>query len=312
MALHVDTQPHDTSAWVFTECHTPTGWACAVASAREPRDTIAVGGYGPWTDAARLRGWTVVETDIATPMGVDRLAVRLANERVRVFHPLVAMPTRRIVPSTVRLLAALGRSNATVERLVLGGSACVWRRRAHQWGVGDDTPVRTPLARRAHAYTIAENLALYATKTALVRLRAAPLWDAPERGLAKRLSRAWIPQPQDGRPLLDPLCLSDFARAVGAAMQVDAHDPGAVYGLPGPRAYQAKELAQSAGARLVRVPPALSEALGYLQALGWDRDAALIMAWSLTLSGVGARTHLGWEAQEVPLLAHKKARLTAA
>lgn len=306
MPLILDTDHQHPCAWLFTECDTPTGWACAVASAAHHHDTIAVGAYGPWADAARLRGWTVVETDLATPMAVDRLAIRLANERVRVFHPLVAMPTRRILPSTARLLAALGRSHATIERFVLGGSACVWRRRAHQWGVSDDTPTRPPIARRSHTYLTAENLALHAAHRVLIRLRAAPIWDAPERGLAKRLARPWIPQPKNGRPLLDPLCLEDFARAAAAAMAAPQNASAAVYGLPGPQTYTARALAEAVGTRILEVPANLSEALGYAQTLGWDRDSALVMAWSLTLSGVGARAHLGWEALDAPVLAQKK------
>lgn len=268
-------------------------------------DTIAVGLPGPWADTANRMGWIPVEADITTPEGVERLAARLVQDRVRVFHPLVAMPTASILPSTARLLAALGRAEVRLERLVLGGSACVWRRRAHRWGVGDDSPIGPLMARRARAYMAAETLAAQVAGRALIRLRAAPIWDAPERGLACRLGKGWVPEPKEGRAVLDPLCLSDFARAASAALQaLEAH--GAILGLPGPRALSARTLALAAGARIVPAPTGISEALGALHLFGWDRDTAITMAWSLTLGGAGARRLLAWEATDVLTLDGKK------
>lgn len=295
------------SAWVFTGCHSPTGWACAQAGHAHNRDIIAVGEPGPWEQDALRMGWTVVSVDLTLSDSVDKLARRLLGEQVRVFHPLVAMPTGHIIPSTARLLAALGRAQAPVSRFVLGGSACVWRKRAHRWSVGDGSALGAGLTGRGRAYRAAEILAQRAVEPALVRLRAAPLWDAPERGLARRLNRRWIPQPKGGRAVLDPLCLSDFAAAVAAAMHTP-DVPAAVFGLPGPITYQANTLARANGAHIFAAPTRLSEALGAARVLGWDSDIALTMAWSLTLSGSGAARALNWEATTPPLpnLMHKK------
>ena len=135
--------------------------------------------------------------------------------------------------------------------------------------------------------------------TTSVLLRAAPIWDAPERGLHKRLQRAYIPQPKQGRAILDPLSLEDFCRVVQPALH-EGPDL-AIYGLPGPCALPAKTLALHAGARVFPLPTQASEWAGALKIFGWDHDTAITMAWSLTLGGVGARNALHWEPRIHPI-----------
>lgn len=281
---------------VFTGCHTPTGMRvlerCAV-----PNSTLAVGEPGPWMEQAQAMGCFTAPIDLLQNDGVDRLSLRLIDTHVRVFHPLTILPTGDLLRSTATVLAAIGRSGAVVERFVLGGSACVWRSRHHRWSVGDASYLPPAASARAGAYAACESLALRALPSVLTRLRSAPLWDATERGLATRLTRSWMPQPKQGRALLDPLMVEDWVDAVARAMDADARANGAVFGLPGPQALPAKALAAKAGAKVFAVPSGVSELLGSFKLFGWDRDTALIMAWTLTLSGSGAWSVLGWEAK---------------
>jgi hypothetical protein len=256
-----------------------------------------VGEPGPWTEEATRRGYVAAPIDLLAPDAVDRLAIRLLDTRLRVFHPLLPLPTHTLVRSTAALLAALGRSGAEVERFVLGGSACVWRAHQHRWAVGAGTTLPPAISTRAGAYAACERLAHHALPSVLTKLRAAPLWDAPERGLRKRLAKPWIPQPKMGRALLDPLVLDDWVEAVDRTMAAGPEAYGTTIGLPGPQAIQAKTLAAMAGARVVAMPSAASEIIGSLGLFGWDRDTAIVMAWTLTLSGAQARSVLDWEAR---------------
>jgi hypothetical protein len=281
---------------VFTGCHTPTGWR-VLERCGQPQRAIAVGDPGPWVDQATRRGYTVAPIDLLAPDAADRLSIRLLDTRLRVFHPLTQLPTHALLRSTSTLLAALGRSGARVERFVLGGSACVWRGHQHRWAVGDGSALPPAVSHRSGAYAACERLAEHALPSVLTKLRAAPIWDGAERGLRTRLAKPWIPQPKMGRALLDPLLLDDWMDAVGRTMEAGPRAYGATIGLPGPEPLQAKRLAGMAGARVVAMPSLVSELIGGMQLFGWDRDTAIVMAWTLTLSGVAARTILDWEAQ---------------
>ena len=289
--------PDPNAMRVFTGCHTPTGWACLEAGAGTGQ-VLAVGEPGPWMDAAQRKGWDTAPIDLCAPEAADRLAPRLMDVKIRVLHPLVQRPRAEILPSTAALLAAIGRSGAGVERFVLGGSACVWRKRAHRWSVLDASPCGPALSGRAGSYLAAERLVERAAGAVAVRLRAAPLWDAPERGLRARMAGKWLAQPKEGRALVDPLSLASFARGCAAALDAPHAAAGHVYGLGGGTAWPTRQLAVAAGAKVFAVPSLLAEGLGMLGLLGWDRDLVLAMSWTLTLSGSGAHAQMGWQAGE--------------